>query len=124
VALTSTGPVVAGIDDRAFGVWSEHDGTWSLSSTFGVARAEARSPMFVSALVWTGSVLAVTYTDGRTFHLALGSPASLRTVPLPTKVTDRGDHTATVASHGSDLLLLTDVGTHAPARVWLTHLSR
>jgi hypothetical protein len=123
VALTSTGPVLAGIDDRAFGVWSEREGTWSLSSTFGVARAEATSPMFVSALVWTGSELAVTYTDGRAFHLALGSPTSLTTLRLPTRVTDRGDHTAAVASHGSELLLLTDVGTHAPAHVWLTHLS-
>jgi hypothetical protein len=121
VVLTSTGPVAAGIDDHAFGVWSEHAGTWALSSTFGVARAEATSPMFVSALVWTGSVLAVTYTDGRTFHLALGSPTSLTTEPLPTKVTDRGDHTAAIVSHGSDLLLLTKEGTSS--RVWLTHLS-
>ena len=122
VAVTSTGPVVAGIHDRAFGIWSEHDGTWSLSSTFGVARAEATSPMFVSALVSTGDGLAVTYTDGRRFHLALGSPASLTSTRLPTTVSDRGDHSATLASHDGDLLLLTDDGTRS--RVWLAQVPR
>jgi hypothetical protein len=119
VVLTGAGPVAVGLLDRAFGIWSDRDGNWSQESTFG-AQVEATSPVFVSGLAWTGSRFAVTYGDGDDFRLAVGTAASLAGVPLPTTVTDRGDHTATVAAHGDDLLLLTDDGHHTHA--WLTHL--
>jgi hypothetical protein len=122
VTLTSTGPVAAGIDDTAFGIWSERDGRWSLESSFGARRAGATSPAFVSGLAWTGSLVVATYSDGAAFRLAVGPASSLSAVPLPTAVSVRGDHAATLATHGEDLLLLTDDGHQG--RLWLTHVER
>jgi hypothetical protein len=122
VVLTSAGPIVAGIDDRAFAIWSQAAGRWSQDSTFGSARSGATSPEFVSGLAWTGSLLVATYADGVGFRLAIGPASALVGVPLPTAVTDRGDHTVTVASHGTHLLLLTDDGSRSQA--WLTQVER
>jgi hypothetical protein len=120
VTLSDAGPVVAGIEDRTFALWSEHDGRWSQTSTFGKEDLDGSEPEFVSGLASAGGRLAATYSDGSSFRLAVGPATALSTEPLPASVSDLGDHTVTVATHGNDLLLLTDDGHHG--RVWLTHL--
>lgn len=118
VTVAQTGPVVAGLDDGAIGLWSEGPDGWSLATRFGALRPGATSPAFVSGLARTGGGFAVTWSDGAAFHLATGTASSLSDVPLPTPVDVRGDHTVTVAAHGEHLLLLTDSGRDAHA--WLT----
>ncbi|MGC4112813.1 MAG: hypothetical protein QM747_20800 [Nocardioides sp.] len=117
VTLADTGPVVAGLDDSAFGIWSLSEGHWALASTFGSVNQATTLPAFVSGLAWTGSRLVVTYADGADYRLAVGTTSSLTEQPLPAPVGDRGDHDVSVAAHGSDLLLLTDDGHRG--RLWL-----
>lgn len=120
--VTASGPVVAGLDDAAFALWSRDGDGWALASTFGSVHAGATSPAFVSGLAWTGSRLVATYSDGVAFHLVSGTAGSMAAVPLPTPGVVRGDRTVTVAAHGDQLLLLADDGRHS--RLWLTLLPR
>jgi hypothetical protein len=122
VTLTDAGPVVAGTEDRTFALWSQHDGRWSQLSTFGQANTGGTEPEFVSGLAAAGGLLVATYSDGASFRLAIGAATSLSDVPLPAAVSNRGDHTVTVATHGSNVLLLSDGGPRS--RVWLTHVHR
>ena len=80
----------------------------------------ATSAAEVTGAAWTGSLLAVTYSDGERFRLAIGPRAGVGAVALPTAVTVRGDHAVTVATHDSDTLLLTDDGDQG--LVWRTRL--
>ena len=120
LALTGVGPVAVGLDDQGFGVWTERGGRWVGGSTFGVTDPDATSAAYVSSAGWTGSLLAATYSDGVAFRLAIGPTDDLHAVPLPTAVTVRGDHTAVIATHGDDALLLTDDGRQG--RVWPTRV--
>jgi hypothetical protein len=122
MVATDGGPVVVGLDDRGFGVWSERDGRWALDSTFGRVDPTATSAAEISGAAWTGTLLAVTYSDGTRFRLAVGPRDDLDVVPPPRTVTVRGDHAVTVATHADDTLLLTDDGTQG--LVWRTHLER
>jgi hypothetical protein len=117
---TGAGAAVAGLLDQRFGLWLRHGVGWSLGGSFGERDAEATSAAYVSGLAWTGSLIAATYSDGSQFGLAVGEVGGPDDGPLPEKVTVRGDHTATVATHGPALLLLTDDGNDG--RVWLTHV--
>jgi len=119
LALTDDGPLAVGFVDRAFGVWSDRDERWALVSTFGRQDPDATSAAYVSGVAWTGSLLAAAYSDGATYHLAVGPTRGLDGVPLPAPVAVRGDTTVSVAAHGSSLLLLTDDGSGA--HVWLAH---
>ena len=110
-----SGPLVAGLLDDRFGVWSRHAGGWTLEGTFGWRDAGATSAAYVSGLAWTGSLVAAAYSDGRVFRLAIGG-SSPGASTLPTTVTVRGDHAVTIATHGADALLLTDDGRQG--RVW------
>lgn len=120
VVLTGSGPVVAGLDDRAFATWAEAGGRWVRTSTFGQQRAGATSPSFVSGLAVTDGLVAATYSDGVRFGLAVGPVTRLSDARLPVPVESSGDDTVTLAAHAGELLLLTDDG--AGPHVWLTHL--
>jgi hypothetical protein len=114
-----SGPLVAGLLDHGFGVWLRQGGVWTPHGTFGETDPDATSAAFVSGLVWTGSLVLATYSDGSQFRLAVGGlPPSGSTLPVSVSVS--GDHAVTVATHGSDALLLTDDGQQG--RVWLTHV--
>jgi hypothetical protein len=117
VVGTGGGPVVAGLDGHAVGIWGESGGRWAHWATFGATVPGATSPAYVAGLAWTGSRLAVVYSDGARFRLELGVRTSWTGAPLPAAVGVRGDHTVTVAAHGKSLLLLTDDGRQG--RVWL-----
>ena len=111
-----SGPLVAGLLDGGFGVWLRQGAQWTPHGTFGETDPEATSAAYVSGLAWTGSLVLATYSDGTTFRLAVGGlPPSPST--LPVSVTVSGDHTVTVATHGSEALLVTDDGQHG--QVWL-----
>jgi hypothetical protein len=120
VVPTATGPVAAGLDGHAFGLWAEHDGTWALASTFGSQDADSTSAFFVSGLAWTGDRLVATYSDGTTYRLGVGPATHVDDVAMPVAVGVPGDRSVTVAAHGEHLLLLTDDGHQG--RIWLTDL--
>jgi hypothetical protein len=120
VVLTGAGPVAVGLDDQGFGVWSDRPSGWSQESTFGAEDPEGTSAPYVSGAAWTGSLLVATYSDGARFRLAVGATGGLDVLPLPVAVKVRGDHTATIATHLEDAVLLTDDGTQG--RVWLTRV--
>jgi hypothetical protein len=114
---TDEGPLAVGFVDSEFGVWAEGGEGWSLVSTFGRQDPDATSAAYVSAVAWTGSVLAAAYSDGTAFRLAVGPAGDPAGVPLPVPVAVGGDSTVSVAAHGSSLLLLADDGSGA--HVWL-----
>jgi hypothetical protein len=120
VVLTGAGPVAVGLDDQGFGVWSDRPSGWSQESTFGAEDPAGTSAPYVSGAAWTGSLLVATYSDGARFRLAVGATGGLDVLPLPVAVKVRGDHTATIATHLEDAVLLTDDGTQG--RVWLTRV--
>lgn len=120
VVGTADGPVAVGLDDRGLGVWSARRARWALDSTFGRVATGATSAAEVTGTAWTGSLLAVTYSDGERFRLAIGPRDGIDAVALPTTVTVRGDHAVTVATHDGDTLLLTDDGEQG--LVWRTRL--
>jgi hypothetical protein len=122
IAVTPEGPVVAGLDDTAFAIWTHEAGRWSLSSTFGARRAGSTVPAFVSGLAVVSGLLAATYSDGAAFRLAVGPPAGpMDDARLPVGIASRGDHTVTLAAHRDLLLLATDDGERG--RVWLTRVA-
>jgi len=120
VVATADGLVAVGLDDRGFGVWFARNARWALDSTFGRVATGATSAAEVTGAAWTGSLLAVTYSDGERFRLAVGPRGGLDAVALPTTVSVRGDHAVTVATHEGDTLLLTDDGDQG--LVWRTRL--
>lgn len=119
---TAAGPLVVGVDDGGFGVWSERGGGWTLESTFGRVDPGATSAAYVSGAALAGSRLVATYSDGERYRFALGPPDGLVEAALPAPVTVGGDRSVTVATHGSELLLLTDTGRQGV--VWLTRIQR
>lgn len=106
--------------DQRFGLWVRQGDGWSFEGTFGERDSDATSAAYVSGLGWTGDLVVATYSDGTQFRLAVGGVRGPDDVPLPATVSVRGDRTATVATHGPALLLLTDDG-HGD-RVWLTRV--
>jgi hypothetical protein len=117
VVETPPGPDVAGLLDQGFGLWSSRNGRWRLDDRFGTVDADATTAAYVSGIASAVGYVAVTYSDGARFGLWVGED-----VPMPTPVTADGDRTATVASHGYHLLLLTDDDT--TGRAWLTTVPR
>jgi hypothetical protein len=120
VVRTGWGPTTAGLLDDGFGLWSLHDGTWTLRQRFGTTDPDGTAANFVSGLaapVGAAGSVAATYSDGAHFRLWVGQD-----VPMPTSVTVDGNRSATVAAHGRRLLLLTD-DDHA-GKAWLTTIPR
>jgi hypothetical protein len=116
LARTGGGPDAAGLLDQRFGLWELRGGRWSLRQTFGEHDADGTAAAYVSGLAFTGELVVATYSDGARFRLVVGELDE----SLPASVTVTGDHAVTVATHGSDLLLLTDDGSRG--RVWLTRV--
>ncbi|MBO0847631.1 MAG: hypothetical protein J2P22_19705, partial [Nocardioides sp.] len=114
------GPMVAGLLDQRFGLWLRHGDGWALEGSFGTRDPGGASAPYVSGLAWTGGLVVATYSNGRQFRLAVGEGGGPDDVPMPATVSVRGDRTATVATHGPALLLLTDNGDGG--RVWLTRV--
>jgi hypothetical protein len=119
IVQVGSGPVVAGLLDGRFGLWRRQGVDWTLEGSFGESDPDATSAAYVSGLAWTGSLVVATYSDGTHFRLAIGG-TSLDDSALPTSVGVAGDHAVSVATHGSEALLVTDDGRKG--RVWLTHV--
>jgi hypothetical protein len=124
VVVTSDGPVVTGLDDQGFALWTARDGSWSLAARFGAetpadtGHPAATEASYVTALADAGSGVAVAYSDGENFRLGLGSASGdWHDVPLPDEITVSGGHAVSVAGRGGLLLLLADDGRRG--RVWL-----
>lgn len=114
-----SGPLVAGLLDRGFGLWLRQGLHWTPQGTFGETDPEATSAAYVSGLARTGDLVLATYSDGTRFRLAVGGlPPSPSTLPVSISV--RGDHAVTIATHGAEALLVTDDGRQG--RVWRTHV--
>jgi hypothetical protein len=112
--------IVAGVLDQQFGLWVGRRGAWLLDGTFGKRDTDGTSAPYISGLALAGGRVLVTYSDGTRFGLAVLGGGDAGTPPLPTPVTVDGTRAVTVATHGSDALLLTDDG--ALGRTWLAHV--
>jgi len=119
IVRVGSGPVVAGLLDGRFGLWRREGVAWTLEGTFGERDPDATSAAYVSGLAWTGSLVVATYSDGTRFRLAVGG-TSLDDSALPTSVAVAGDHAVSIATHGSQALLVTDDGRQG--RVWLAEV--
>jgi hypothetical protein len=110
---TRAGPDAAGLLDPRFGLWALRRGAWTEVRAFGSRDPDGTAAPYVSGLASAGGLVAATYSDGARFRLWVG-----RDVAMPTEVSVDGDRTATLASHGRRLLLLTD--DDRTGGVWLT----
>lgn len=117
LVATPVGPDAAGLLDRGFGLWTLSHGAWRVAETFGTTDPEGTAARYVSGLAAAGGLVAATYSDGARFRLWMG-----RDQPMPVEVSVDGDRTATVASHGSQVLLLTD--DDRVGQAWLATVPR
>lgn len=110
--------VAAGIDGNRFGAWVSGPDGWRLAGRFG--SLVSGNIQEVRGLAATGGGLWAAGTDGGAFGL-WNSPdggSTWRPVQAPLALTAGGaDHTMTVATVGSGLLLLADDGR--AGRAWL-----
>ncbi len=118
VTPTPGGLVAVGLDDDAFGAWTLLDGSWRPALTFGRRDPAGTEAAYVVGLASVGSEVAVTYSDGAQFRLALGPAAGpWSDVTPPASVPVNGDDQLGVAGGGGRFLLLSDDGTGG--RVWV-----
>jgi hypothetical protein len=118
VAGTPQGLVAVGLDGGAFGAWRLAGGSWRLATTFGQRDPAGTEAAYVTGLASVGNQVAVTYSDGAHFRLALGpdgGPWPDVTPPVSVPVT--GDDQLAVAGGDGRFLLLSDDGKGG--RVWV-----
>jgi hypothetical protein len=118
VAETPQGLVAVGLDGEAFGAWTLADGSWRLTTTFGRRDPAGTEAAYVVGLASVEQEVAVTYSDGARFRLALG-PATgpWPDVTPPVSVPVTGEDQLAVAGGDGRFLLLADDGTGG--RVWV-----
>ena len=115
---TPQGLVAVGLDDDAFAAWTLADGTWKLTQGFGRRDPAGTEAAYVAGLASVGDEVAVTYSDGAHFRLALGpAGGDWRDVATPSSVPVSGDDQLAVAGGDGRFLLLADDGSGG--RVWV-----
>jgi hypothetical protein len=118
VTETSDGLVAVGLDHDAFAAWTLADGSWTLPHRFGQRDPAGTEAAYVVGLASVGDEVAVTYSDGALFRLALGpgdGPWTDAAPPVSVPVT--GDDQLAVAGGDGRFLLLADEGSGG--RVWV-----
>jgi hypothetical protein len=119
----SGGLVAVGLDDDAFAAWTLAGGSWSPPAGFGRRDPDGSAAAYVVGLASAGAEVAVTYSDGARFRLAVGpAGASWPDVTPPVSVAVTGDRQLAVAGGGGRFLLLADDGDGG--RVWVADAPR
>jgi hypothetical protein len=115
---TPRGLVAVGLDDDAFAAWTLTDGSWTLTRAFGHRDPAGTEAAYVAGLASVGGEVAVTYSDGAHFRLALGPAGGpYPDVAPPVSVPVTGDDQLAVAGGDGRFLLLADEGSGG--RVWV-----
>ncbi len=123
VTPTPDGLVAVGLDDDAFAAWTLADGSWTLTHRFGRRDPAGTEAAYVAGLSSVGDEVAVTYSDGAHFRLALGpSGEPWPDVVIPVAVPVTGDAQLAVAGGDGRFLLLADAGSGG--RVWVADAPR
>ena len=118
VAETPRGLVAVGLDGDAFGAWTLSEDTWSSPMSFGHRDPGAREAAYIVSLASVRSEVAVAYSDGAHFRLALGPAGGpWPDVAAPVSIPVTGDGQLAVAGGGGRLLLVGDDGSEG--RVWV-----
>ena len=110
--------MAVGLDGRAFGSWTESDGSWSAPATFGRQDPARLEAPYVAGLAVVGTEVAVAYSDGVTFRLAVApSGDDWSDLLAPVSVPVSGDHQLGISAGGGRFLLVCDDGSRS--RVWV-----
>lgn len=115
--------VALGLRGDHFGVWVRDDDSWHRGSTFGAVSEKAHASPFVSSLGAGDRGLWATISDGHSYALWNSEDGyEWLEVAIPEAPPETGgDRILGVATHGPQVLLLSDDGT--VGRLWMSHRS-
>lgn len=101
--------LAAGVREDAFGVWSRHDGEWSMGPEFGAVDPEGGAAAFVHGMAVLDDLVFATVSNGTTYQLWMGPEGeSWKEVGIPFEPRAAGDQVLNVVSNGTEVLLLVD----------------
>lgn len=120
---TPRGLLAVGLAGHAFGAWTTANGSWSAPTTFGRQDPARLEAPYVTGLAVVGRAIAVSYSDGVRFRLAVAPTGDDWTdLVAPVSIPVTGDHQLGISGGDGRFLLFSDDG--ARSRVWVGTVSR